>query len=264
MSTPATQATETKLSFAPSRRTTCSALRTYTDCTYSFKEGDAAVDRLAWHYSKLDICPKVATGEVPPVHVISVLTSSSIDETFLEIALAKLGLTSLLLAVNNSVAAVAHLTKLTNATHLIYGAKFEDTAKEARAILAAQDYHIELIPETRFPLWGPQGVASSTIEPFAPYLTPDQEASRPGVVLHSSGSTGFPKPVYLPHAAIVYLAAQNRFSSVFSTLPLFHAAGHFLMYVDSSAFRDSFSYPRTGSRASTLAVTSASSRLISR
>ncbi|KIY63134.1 L-aminoadipate-semialdehyde dehydrogenase [Cylindrobasidium torrendii FP15055 ss-10] len=196
----------------------------------TFKEGVAAVDRLAWHYSKLNICPKPPVGEVPPVQVISVLTSSSIDETLLEIALAKLGLTALLLAANNSVTTVAHLIKLTKATHLIYGAKFEATAKEASATLAAQDYYIEIIPEAWFPLWGPQGVSNSSIEPFAPYLSGDQEASRPAVILHSSGSTGFPKPVFLPHSAMVYISAHNQFSAVFSTLPVFHGAGHFLIF----------------------------------
>lgn len=146
------------------------------------------MDRLAWHYSSLGIVPSVAAGELPPVRVIAVLTSSAIDETLLEIALAKLGLTALLLSVNNSVAAVAHLIKLTNASHLIFGDKFVEEGKEAQEILKAQGYDVGLVPDQRFPLWGPDGVDKSQVKPFIAVLTPEQESSRPGVILHSSGS----------------------------------------------------------------------------
>lgn len=143
---------------------------------------------MAWHYAGLNITPKVEPGQLPPVQVIAVLTSTAIDESLLEMALAKLGLSALLLSVNNSVAAVAHLTKLTKATHLIYGTKFVEHAKEAQEVLRAQGYNIGVIPDQRFPLWGPEGVANSSIKPFKPVLTPDQEVSRPAVILHSSGS----------------------------------------------------------------------------
>lgn len=132
--------------------------------------------------------PKVSPGEIPPVRIIAVLTSSAIDESLLEMALAKVGLTALLLSVNNSVPAVAHLIKLTKSTHLVYGSKFHNEAKEAQHILASEGYEIDILPDTRFPLWGPEGVAASQIKPYPPVLTPEQETDRPAVILHSSGS----------------------------------------------------------------------------
>lgn len=98
------------------------------------------------------------------------------------------GLAALLLSVNNSVSAVAHLCKLTNSTHLIYSEKFTKEAHEAQAILKSQDYHLGLVPDKRFPLWGESGVESAKVEPLAPILTPEQETDRPAVILHSSGS----------------------------------------------------------------------------
>lgn len=81
---------------------------------------------------------------MPPERVIAVLTSTAIDESLLEIALAKLGLTGLLLSVNNSVAAVAHLCKQTSSNNLIYGTKFADAAAEVRQALAKEGYELEV------------------------------------------------------------------------------------------------------------------------
>jgi hypothetical protein len=146
------------------------------------------VDRLAWYYLGLGLVPETSLGITPPTRIISVLTSSAFDETLLEIALAKLGLTALLLSVNNSVPAVANLTKVTNARHLIYGANLVQEAQEAQAILQEQGYAVELIEDKRFALWGPEVVDTLPIKPFPALLTPEQEKDRPAVVLHSSGS----------------------------------------------------------------------------
>jgi hypothetical protein len=120
--------------------------------------------------------------------VAAVLVSSAIDESILEIALAKAGLAALLLSINNSAAAVAHLCKLTNAQWLIYGPRFERVAAEAKAIRNDSGADITLVPETRFPLWGPGGVDDIKITPFKAAFTPEEEMNRTAVILHSSGS----------------------------------------------------------------------------
>ncbi|KAK0470220.1 L-aminoadipate-semialdehyde dehydrogenase [Desarmillaria tabescens] len=196
----------------------------------TFSQIQSAVDRLAWHYSSLGLAPKTALGEVPPVQTIAVLTSTAIDESLLEIALAKLGLTALLLSVNNSVPAVAHLTKLTDATHLIYGTKFVQEAHDAQKVLHNQGYTVELVEDKRFPLWGSEGVENNEIKPFPAVLTPEQESKRPAVILHSSGSTGFPKPVRITHYGLIANIALNQNMPGFSTLPVFHGYGHFAVF----------------------------------
>ncbi|KIY43648.1 acetyl-CoA synthetase-like protein [Fistulina hepatica ATCC 64428] len=191
-----------------------------------------AVDRLAWHYASIPgLLPSpLAPGALPPTRIIAVFTSSSIHESLLEIALARLGLTALLLSVNNSVQAVAHLTKITDATHFIYGNKFEQDAIEAQRILREQGREVPIIPDKHFPLWGDEGIATASIKPFAPFLTPDQETDRPAVLLHSSGSTGFPKPVYITHYGLIANIALNQNKPGFSTLPVFHGYGHFAIF----------------------------------
>lgn len=215
-----------------------------------------AVDRLAAHYASLGLQPDDDGGE-PPERVIAVLVSTAVDESLLEIALAKLGLTSLLLSVNNSAAAVAHLCRETGATHLIHGPKYAHVAAEAARILADEADTVsdstpgpsrshstgspngnggsdgaaplQLVEDRRFPLWGPGGVRAAKICPFPARLSPEQESRRTCVILHSSGSTGFPKPVFVTHYGMVANAAVSVPKTGFSALPLYHGFGHFSM-----------------------------------
>lgn len=202
---------------------------THTCLRFRYSDIAAAVDRLAAYYADLNLQPKAAPEDVPPERVIAVLTSTAVDESLLEIALAKLGLISLLLSVNNSVAAVAHLCKLTSSTHLIYGPKYADAAKQAQELLAKEGIILEILPEQRYPLWGRGGIKESKIAPYPPRLTPAQETKRTCVILHSSGSTGFPKPVYVTHYGLIANAATSVPKTGFSALPLFHGFGHFSM-----------------------------------
>jgi acyl-coenzyme A synthetase/AMP-(fatty) acid ligase len=190
-----------------------------------------SVDRLAAHYSSLDLPLPCPDDETPPEQVIAVLTSTAVDETLLEIALAKLGLCALLLSINNSVAAVAHLCKQTKATHLIYGPKYETVAREAQTLMKGEGIEIGLVAEKRFPLWGSGGIRDLKVSiPSVPArLTPEQEAKRTCVILHSSGSTGFPKPVFITHYGLIANMATSLPKTGFSALPLFHGFGHFSM-----------------------------------
>lgn len=93
------------------------------------------------------------------------------------------------------------------------------------------DWCWQILPERRFPLCGPEGVTASKIAPYPARLSPEQENSRTCVILHSSGSTGFPKPVYITHLGLIANMAYSIPKTGFSALPLFHGFGHFSMYV---------------------------------
>lgn len=196
----------------------------------TYSQVQKAVDRLAWHYSTLGLCPPCHANEIPPVRIIAVLTSPAYDESLLEMALAKLGLTALLLSVNNSVAAVAHLCQITNSAHLIYGTKFASHATEAQQILKDKGYNLDILEDTRFPLWGPDGVEAASVKPYSARLSPEIECDRPAVILHSSGSTGFPKPVYITHFGLIANVSLNQNLRGFSTLPVYHGYGHFAIF----------------------------------
>ncbi|KAL1412125.1 hypothetical protein Q8F55_003125 [Vanrija albida] len=196
--------------------------------TLTYGDIQRAVDRLAAYYAPL--APPAVEGQTPPEQVVAVLVSTAVDESLLEIALAKLGLAPLLLSVNNSVSAIAHLCKITRATHLIYGPKFIETAHEAQRLLAQEGVRVDITEDKRFPLWGKGGVRDAAIEPFPARLPPEVESKRTCVILHSSGSTGFPKPVYITHYGMIANAANSVPKTGFSALPLFHGFGHFSIF----------------------------------
>ena len=156
----------------------------------SYKQIARAVDRLAAFYLPLVRTPSEpsTSSSSPPEQVIAVLVSTAIDETLLQIALSKLGIVPFLLSINNSSSAVSHLVKVTNATHLIYSRKFLDTATIAQDELFSQGISVELVEDRRFPLWGPGGIDDIKIAKVPARFTPDVEAPRTGVILHSSGS----------------------------------------------------------------------------
>ena len=191
------------------------------------------MDRLAEHYAAQSIAVyPLESSDVPPKQIVAYLGTTGIDITLFELAASKLGLCALLLSVNNSPAAVAHLCKITNSTHLIYHPKFAATSTEAAKILSTEGIHLTLVPETRFPLWGAGGLKETIdqIRPFRARLTPEQEHLRPGVILHSSGSTGFPKPIFITHKGLIANASANFGYPGFSTQPTFHGNGHFAVF----------------------------------
>jgi hypothetical protein len=99
-----------------------------------------------------------------------------------------LGYCALLLSVNNSSAAVAHLCKLTNASTIIWGGRYKERVLEAREILLREGEGIELrmLEEMRFPLFDTS--ATTPVKEFKARLEPAMERDRPAVILHSSGS----------------------------------------------------------------------------
>ncbi|GHJ89085.1 hypothetical protein NliqN6_5487 [Naganishia liquefaciens] len=198
--------------------------------TLSYSQLQRAVDRLAVHYSFLVNDDEALASPPPPERVVAVLTSTAIDESLLEIALAKLGLTALLLSVNNSTAAVAHLVRKTKSSHLIYGDRFQQTAEEAQRQLKDEGYEVELIAERRFPIWGDGGIDGWKGTAIPARLTPEVESKRTCVILHSSGSTGFPKPVYITHYGLIANLHSALAKPGFSALPLFHGFGHFSIF----------------------------------
>ncbi|OCH84283.1 L-aminoadipate-semialdehyde dehydrogenase [Obba rivulosa] len=198
----------------------------------TYSEVLQAVDRLCAHYAVPGMLLESTNASIPPQQTIAVLTIGSIDLALLQLALVKLGLSPLLLSTNNSVPAIAHLCKATSSTHLVYAAKFAANATEVQKLLAEQGYNLGLVKEKQFPLWGPEGISATVIQPYAPRLPPQQEQDRIVVILHSSGSTGFPKTVAVSHRKLIGIAIAIKapLKSAFSILPIYHSFGYFNVF----------------------------------
>jgi acyl-coenzyme A synthetase/AMP-(fatty) acid ligase len=108
-----------------------------------------------------------------------------------ELTESSIGHTTLFLSTNNSVPALTHLLKATGTTTLVVHPSLASNGRAAIDDLAqaAPDQACRLVDIADKALW-------DTVDPVKAYpraLTPEEEGPLPVFIVHSSGSTGFPK-----------------------------------------------------------------------
>jgi acyl-CoA synthetase (AMP-forming)/AMP-acid ligase II len=190
----------------------------YTVITY--RQFSLAADRLAQQYEQTPLNPE----HLQP-RVVGVISQTGLPFALLEIALLSLGLTALLLSPNNSVAALAHLLTITGSQHLLYHERYARQAEETR-LLFEQQGKPPLCIVQEIPLILDAATDWSTFKPRPRIMSYDDESKRMAVIMHSSGSTGFPKPLPATHAATAALATFHFGLAGMLTTPIYHAHGH--------------------------------------
>ncbi|OSD00749.1 acetyl-CoA synthetase-like protein [Trametes coccinea BRFM310] len=133
------------------------------------------------------------------------------------------------LSVRNSAVAVAHLARRTSLHHLFvsHDPAMQRLAHEAKDILKKEGYEIELVPLPEY-----RDLYNNNKEGLDIQMV-TQNDEKTCLILHSSGSTSFPKPVPFPHRHLTrwgFLLSFGDFDlcgSHFSmqSLPLFHIMG---------------------------------------
>jgi thioester reductase-like protein len=148
-----------------------------------------------------------------PPHVVALLAASDLDYLVALFALGRLGLTPLLLSTRLSPEAIVSLLEKTGCDEIVCSAQHRekvDAVNQLRPVKAAPlctDYQTGPVEEIRVD------------------LDPDFETTTACNILHSSGSTGFPKPIRNIHKNYIYNASFNLGLRGFITLPLFHNHG---------------------------------------
>jgi acyl-CoA synthetase (AMP-forming)/AMP-acid ligase II len=158
---------------------------------------------------------------------VALLADHSIHYGFYMMALLKLECRVMLLSTRNSEAALVELMKKTDTKFLIYTKRFANISSQVIDQITggesylASDVNIDQLKE------------KSMHKPTFP--TDDSEKDKTEkipLIIHSSGTTGFPSPIYLSNRYLVHLV--NQFSSAFGTVqspkflslsPLFHVMG---------------------------------------
>ncbi|CAK5275142.1 unnamed protein product [Mycena citricolor] len=140
----------------------------------------------------------------------------------------------------NSAAAIAHLLESTDCHRVLTTrASLEKLIDGVVSELATQDpkykLSVEEIPSLG-QLYPHLGHETATDE-FTPYPVPESIPPVTDIAfcLHSSGSTGFPKPIRISHRLLIEIAALGSFGQIktyaprlaIGTLPPFHAMGCF-------------------------------------
>ncbi|KNG85006.1 NRPS-like enzyme [Aspergillus nomiae NRRL 13137] len=164
--------------------------------------------------------PRASSRETPTV--VSLLGTSDLSYLVMLLAVAKLGHTGLLLSTRISIEAYVSLLERTNSRHVFIHESFKETAEELKQRL--RDLQVEVIPvQTSFDFPVPDEVAVDTN--MVPWLDPVAESKHLAWIIHSSGSTGLPKPIYQTQAAAVRNYSGHMNMSGFITLPLYHNHG---------------------------------------
>ncbi|KAF7422954.1 hypothetical protein PC9H_011118 [Pleurotus ostreatus] len=169
---------------------------------------------------------------VPPV---AILLGSDIGIYIYMAALLRIGTPVLCLSARLTPVAIAHLLKATKPTCMFINAQVTRAAKETLTILQ-DDPEVDTIPLfadalSYEELLDPENSAHKGL-PVPPVYTEFKYEDRDAVILHSSGTTGLPKPIFHAQAYLLIYGACHRlpeqkqaFRFNVSTLPLYHGFG---------------------------------------
>ena len=179
---------------------------------YTPLELDHLVERAASYYSAL-VPQRLYSDD--PVQVVGLLGDSDLSYLVSFLAISRLGHSALLLSTRITAEAYESLLLSTQATALIHHSNFTEQAQIVHA--AIPSLHVGSIcnPET-LPL-------SSVLGPA--FLDLARETHNVSFIIHSSGSTGLPKPILQTHQASLYSYSQNFGLVGHITLPLYHNHG---------------------------------------
>ncbi|KAI0870096.1 hypothetical protein GGS24DRAFT_123597 [Hypoxylon argillaceum] len=175
---------------------------------------DAAVEKL----QQLGLPPVDPSLEKPPV--VGILCQSGLHVVITIIALSRLGYTVFLISTRLASPALDRLIELTGCSTILttpnFHATLAEVPKERRPallpILSHSDYYRKDAPA------------------FVRLCDAEYESKKIAIILHSSGSTGLPKPIWLSHRSCTGAFALNMNMQSLLTSPLFHSHGFYEVF----------------------------------
>lgn len=188
---------------------------------YTARQLDIFAYRVAQKY-KESIPQRTSSNEKPAV--IGLLGPSNLEYLITMLALTKLGHTVMFMSTRISQEAHASLLNTTGSRHIVIDESFADMAAALKRdntpdlavipIAGAEDYD------------QPIDACSANMDTrMDRELDVAVEQSHVAWIIHSSGSTGLPKPIFQTQRAALKNYATNMNMRGFITLPLFHAHG---------------------------------------
>ncbi|KIY03266.1 uncharacterized protein Z520_01733 [Fonsecaea multimorphosa CBS 102226] len=168
------------------------------------------------------LCQGLRQIEVHEAEVIALLGLSDLDYMITMFGLSRLGYTVFLLSPRLATEAYASLLRETGCKIVCYGPELEATVSKIRDVEG-----LWLLP-----IPGRCDVDNvATIKP--PTKSVDNKISakrKVAFILHSSGSTGSPKPIYQTHQSCLENYSRGNGLRGLLTVPLFHTHGHACLY----------------------------------
>lgn len=152
--------------------------------------------------------------------MIALLGPSDLDYLITMLALSKLGHTVLFLSTRISEAAYLSLLEETSATHLVINKDFVNMAAKLQSTRPELQV-VPIVERSSYDLQQKLEIDTHIMKG----LDRTREKDYLAWIIHSSGSTGLPKPIRQTHRAAISNYAGNMNMRGFVTLPLYHAHG---------------------------------------
>ncbi|KAI0378792.1 L-aminoadipate-semialdehyde dehydrogenase [Hypomontagnella monticulosa] len=181
---------------------------------YTAKELDSFADEAAKHYVQLGLVPKSGEGES---EVVAILGPSNFDYIITMLALTRIGFAIIFLSTRLSTEAYTALLDQTKCRKIIYASNHE-----AAVNLISERYEItrsHMIESAIYSKTDSNGTR------FRRPVEIKDESQKIAFIVHSSGSTGLPKPIYQSHRSCLTNYSVGSGMRAFVTLPLFHNHG---------------------------------------
>ncbi|KAI1101066.1 L-aminoadipate-semialdehyde dehydrogenase [Jackrogersella minutella] len=181
---------------------------------YTAKELDSFADEAAKQYSGLGLVPKTGQGES---EVVAILGPSNLDYIITILALTRIGFGILFLSTRLSVDAYVSLLGKTKSHNIIAASNYIATAGQV-----AERYEVSqfaMLTESAYMN------VDSTGSRFERLVKIEDEDQKVAFIIHSSGSTGFPKPIFQTHRSCLTNYSVGSGMRAFVSLPLFHSHG---------------------------------------
>ncbi|KAG2076388.1 L-aminoadipate-semialdehyde dehydrogenase [Suillus decipiens] len=213
---------------------------------YTLADLDASASLFAHHLRDNGLLNGRSKGDTTSRMTVGLLGLSNINYVVTEMALYRMGYCVLLLSPNNSPPAIAHLLTVTNATHMIV----QDVLLPSASIILTHLSNPGSVTIINQPSSDIFSSAAHSLYPektrWDPALIWEDEFLLPVTIVHSSGSTGFPKPIIVTNKAAVGNCSRNLGPTKLMTLPLYHGHGHANLYRAIYAAKPLYLFP-TGS-----------------
>ncbi|KAK2788903.1 putative NRPS-like protein biosynthetic cluster [Onygenales sp. PD_10] len=215
---------------------------------YTSKDLAIYSSRVAKHYASL-IAPRRKSSD--PARVVALLAPPTIDYLISTLALSRIGFTVLFMSTRLSDSDFVSLLNRTCCSNVVVGRAFlERISNIASQVSGGVKSHIiadsSIYSNGKVP---PYQVDERFLDQD---LNPDIETNNACWIIHSSGSTGPPKPVSQTHSAILRNSSDNFNMDAFITLPLFHSHGISSVFRGIASKKEVYLYsaslPLTGPR----------------
>ncbi|KAK3075367.1 hypothetical protein LTR53_001372 [Teratosphaeriaceae sp. CCFEE 6253] len=215
---------------------------------------DAAVSLYVRH----GLAPVGGTDRKAPV--IALLAPSSFEVILSTFALNRLGYAILFLSTRLTAPAYARLMEMTDSHTIVHSANFAQTVAE----ISLDRPHCPGIPLLQRSDWHDRP-SNNTTSPLNDQDWHIKQRSKIAWILHSSGSTGFPKPIYLTNLQCLANFRKSFGLRAFTASPLFHSGGLMELgrafYTRSTIYLANHSLPVTSSNM-LRAITAAKPQLV--